>query len=175
MGRCLLELNLQTILLMKWLAVLYDDQCGMCSRLRAWLEKQITFVPLRLIPLHAPNLTQLFPGVHSFNPDEKLVVIADDGSVWRGDSAWITLLWALESGRELSLKLATPILRPLARRVVTAVSQNRLKLSRWLHLSADSLPAEESCNDGTCAVPIRKAFPNHQAPPPLPIDWSVMK
>ncbi len=157
---------------MKWLAVLYDDQCGICSRLRAWLEKQITFVPLRLVPLHTPDLPQMFPGVHCFNPDEKLVVIADDGSVWRGDSAWITLLWALESGRELSLKLASPALRPLARRVVTAVSQNRLKLSRWLRLSSDSLPADELCRDNACAVPPRKAFPKQAVPPPLPIDWT---
>ena len=157
---------------MKWLAVLYDDQCGICSHLRAWLEKQITFVPLRLIPLHASNLPQMFPGVASFNPDEKLVVIADDGSVWRGDSAWITLLWALESGRELSLKLASPSLRPLARKVITAVSQNRLKLSHWLRLEADSVRPVEDCKEGSCGIRRRKPIIKNIGPPPLPIDWS---
>lgn len=160
---------------MKWLAVLYDDHCGICSRLRAWLEKQITFVPLRLVPLHAPDLSQRFPGVDAFHPDEKLVVIADDGSVWRGDSAWIMLLWALASGRELSFKLSSPALRPLARRVVTAVSVNRLKLSRWFGLSADSLPPAEYCRDGICNAPARKTFPNRKVPPPLPIDGAVSK
>jgi len=137
---------------MKWLAVLYDDHCGICSKMRGWLEKQVTYVPLRLVPLGSRNLTRMFPGVEAFNPDEKLVVIADDGSVWRGDGAWITLLWALPSGRELSLKLSSPALRPLARRVVTAVSSNRLTLSRWLNLRPDSLPDTDVCavGSGTC-------------------------
>ncbi len=157
---------------MKWLAVLYDDHCGICSRLRAWLEKQRTFVPLHLVALHTPDLALRFPGVESFHPEEKLVVIADDGSVWRGDSAWIMLLWALESGRELSFKMASPALRPLAQRVVTAVSTNRLKLSRWFGLSADSLPPAQDCRDGNCRVPLRKALPDRKGPPPLPMAKS---
>lgn len=153
---------------MKWLTVLYDDHCGICSRLRAWLEKQHTFVPLRLVPLHTPDLPQRFPGVEAFKPEEKLVVIANDGLVWRGDSAWLMLLWTLESGRELSYKMASPTLRPLAQRVVTAVSMNRIKLSRWFGLSADSLPPVEECRDGNCGVPFRKASPNRKVPPLLP-------
>ena len=125
---------------MKWLAVLYDDECGICSRIRRWLEKQPTFVALRLIPLHSFEMMAAFPGIESFAPEEKLVVIADDGSVWRGDSAWIMLLWTLESGRELSLKLSSPALRPLAKKIVTAVSTNRLKLSGWLRLRPDRIP-----------------------------------
>lgn len=140
---------------MNYLTILYDDQCGICSRLKAWLETQATFVPLRYMPLHSPALSWMFPGINCFHPEEKLVVIADDGSLWQGDSAWITLLWSLKSGREWSLKLAAPALRPLARRVVAAVSQNRLKLSRWLKLSADSLPPENNCRDGSCKLPPR--------------------
>lgn len=138
---------------MKSLTILYDDHCGICSRLRAWLENQATFVPLQFMPLHSPALPQMFPGIKHFHPDEKLVVVSDDGNVWQGDSAWITLLWSLESGRELSLKLASPALRPLARRVVAAVSQNRLKLSRWLNFRADSLPTATDCRDGSCRLP----------------------
>ncbi|CAN5795487.1 hypothetical protein BH11VER1_BH11VER1_33750 [soil metagenome] len=157
---------------MKWLAVLYDDHCGICSRLRVWLEKQTTFVPLRLVPLHSPDLSQRFPGVAAFDPDEKLVVIADDGSVWRGDSAWIMLLWTLESGRELSYKMVSPALRPLAQRLVTAVSMNRLKLSRWFGLRADSLPMAKVCRDGSCGVPFRKVLSDGMSPPPLPLGKS---
>lgn len=160
---------------MKWLTVLYDDHCGICSRLRVWLEKQHTFVPLRLVPLHAPDLPQRFPGVAAYKLEEKLVVIADDGLLWRGDSAWLMLLWTLESGRELSYKMASPALRPLAQRVVTAVSTNRIKLSRWFGLSADSLPPAEHCRDGACKVPARKSSLNRKVPPPLPTDWSVPK
>lgn len=137
---------------MKWLAVLYDDRCGICSRMRRWLERQSTFVPLRLVPLHAPGLSVRFPGIDSFGPEEKLVVVSDEGNVWRGDGAWITLLWALREGREMSLKLASPALRPLARRIVNAVSSNRLRLSNWLSFTPDSLEAEPSCSSGTCST-----------------------
>jgi predicted DCC family thiol-disulfide oxidoreductase YuxK len=137
---------------MKWLAVLYDDRCGICSRMRRWLERQSSFVPLRLVPLHSPGLSTRFPGIESFDPDEKLVVVSDEGSVWRGDSAWITLLWALREGREMSLKLASPALRPLARRIVNAVSGNRLRLSSWLSLRPDSLESESACADGVCGT-----------------------
>jgi predicted DCC family thiol-disulfide oxidoreductase YuxK len=143
------QLNL--IHAMKWLAVLYDDQCGMCSHLRRWLEKQPAFVALRLVPLHSPAAAASFPGIGRFDPGEKLVVVADDGRVWRGDSAWITVLWALHNGCELALKLASPALRPLARKIVTAVSNNRLRLSQWLHLKPDQIPVEENPPE-SCAL-----------------------
>jgi predicted DCC family thiol-disulfide oxidoreductase YuxK len=140
---------------MKWLAVLYDDRCGICSRMRRWLERQSTFVPLRLVPLHSPGLGKRFPGIESFDPGEKLVVISDEGCVWRGDGAWITLLWALREGREMALRLSSPALRPLARRIVNAVSGNRLRLSSWLDLRPDSFEAETACPDGACSTPPR--------------------
>ena len=138
---------------MEWLAILYDDQCGICSRFRRWLEKQQSYVPLKLVPLHAPVVAKKFPGIDAFDPEEKLVVIADDGSVWRGDGAWITVLWALEKGRELSLRLASPAMRPLARHIVTGVSANRLRLSRWLRLKPDMFLGVNTCETGTCSVP----------------------
>jgi predicted DCC family thiol-disulfide oxidoreductase YuxK len=137
---------------MNALFVLYDDHCGICSQLRRWLEAEATYLPLKMVPLHSPDLDARFPGVRAYSPEEKLVVVADDGSLWRGDSAWITLLWALVRGRELAFKLSRPALRPLARRVVTAVSANRLKLSRWLRFTPDSLPKETVCADGVCRL-----------------------
>lgn len=115
-------------------------------------------MPLKFVPLHSPDLDVRFPGVRDFGPEEKLVVVADDGSLWKGDAAWITLLWALKKGRELSVRLASPAMRPLARRVVTAVSNNRLRLSRWLRLAPETTGVTDECTDGTCAV----------RPPPLP-------
>lgn len=140
---------------MKWLSILYDDRCGICSRLRRWLEQQPVFVPLRLVPLHSPGLSLRFPGIESFHPGEKLVVVSDDGRVWRGDSAWITLLWALCEGRELALKLASPALRPLARRIVNLVSANRLRLSNWLSLRPDKMGTKCDDAEGACSAMLR--------------------
>ncbi len=137
---------------MKWLSVLYDDHCGICTRIRRWLETQSSFVPLRMVALHSPDLVARFPGIESFDPGEKLVVVANNGLVWRGDSAWITLLWALHDGRELSLKLSSPTLRPLARRMVTLVSNHRLRLSQWLRLKPKLAKDAESCSNGSCTI-----------------------
>ncbi len=137
---------------MKWLAVIYDDRCGLCSRLRGWLGRQPVFVPLRLVPLHTPGLATRFPGIEAFDPAEKLVVVSDEGVVWRGDGAWIMVLWALRDGRELALRLASPALRPLARRVVSTVSGNRLRLSSWLGLRPEALASAVACVEGNCRV-----------------------
>lgn len=136
---------------MKWLAVIYDDHCGLCSSLRTWLERRPAFVPLRLVPLHAPGLERRFPGIGAFAPEERLVVVSDGGVVWRGDSAWIMVLWALREGRELAMRLAAPSLRPLARRVVQGVSANRFRLSRWLNLR----PGPPACAEGSCRTVAR--------------------
>jgi predicted DCC family thiol-disulfide oxidoreductase YuxK len=138
---------------MKWLAVIYDDHCGLCSRLRGWLERQPAFVPLRLVPLYGSELSLRFPGIGAFRPDDKLVVVSDAGGVWRGDSAWIMVLWALREGRELALRLSSPALRPLARGIVQAVSGNRLRLSRWLGLPPKLPAAPLACAEGTCRTP----------------------
>ncbi len=135
---------------MKWLAVIYDDHCGLCSGLRTWLARQPVFVPFRFVPLHAPGLPLRFPGIEVFRPEDKLVVVSDAGVVWRGDNAWIMMLWALREGRELSCRLASPALRPLAKKIVDAVSQNRLRWSGWLHLKPDVPATVPSCEPATC-------------------------
>ena len=117
---------------MKHLYILYDAECALCRRCRVWLGQQPAFVPLVFIPLQSPEIGCRFPAVEKLCPAEQLVVIADDGSVWRGDSAWITILWALKEYREWAQRLALPALRPFARRACTLVSQNRHALSGWL-------------------------------------------
>ena len=54
-----------------------------------------------------------------------VTVVADTGAVYRGDSAWLVCLWALDGYRGLALRLATPRLRPLARRMVATAAAVR--------------------------------------------------
>jgi predicted DCC family thiol-disulfide oxidoreductase YuxK len=117
---------------MKRLFVLYDRECALCGRIGHWLSLQPAYVHLVFIALQSPDLAHRFPTIERFSPEEQLVVISDLGEVWRGESAWITLLWALREYREWSLRLAHPALRPLARRACALVSENRRGLSRWL-------------------------------------------
>src|SRR5438034_5948873 len=114
---------------MKRLYVLFDAQCELCVRCRNWLMKQAAFVPLVFIALQSDEARQRFPEIEKLRPNEQLLVISDDGSVYRGANAWIMCLWVLENYREHAQRLAHPVLLPLAKLVCELLSRNRFFLS----------------------------------------------
>ncbi len=126
---------------MKRLHIIYDADCGLCRRCRDWLRDQPAFIELAFTPLQALDIEERFPGVGQYEPRKQLVAVSDEGGVYLGAAAWIMCLYALEDYRELSVRLAHPRLMPYAKRVCELISQNRLTLSRALHLTAkDKLP-----------------------------------
>jgi predicted DCC family thiol-disulfide oxidoreductase YuxK len=122
---------------MERLTVLYDAGCGLCTSARRWLERQTAFVPLEFVPAGSAEARERFPGLPHPDPPEELVVVDDEGGVYRGDPAWIVCLWALEEYREWSFRLARPGLGGLARAAFAWISHNRRALSRSLALQAD--------------------------------------
>jgi len=143
---------------MRTLFVLYDGKCAFCRHCRIWLAQQAAFVPLSFIPFQSPEIVCRFPGIEEFHPEERLVVVSDEGELWRGEEAWIMCLWALRDYREWSLRLAMPPLRSLARRVCELVSDHRHLLSRWfakdppevLRRKLAELPLTVPTDIGTC-------------------------
>jgi len=117
---------------MQALTVLYDQHCELCCRCRDWLQRQPAFVELRFTPLQSPQLERRYPGLSAFRPEQEILVISDEGAVYRGGEAWIMCLWATQTYREWALRLATPLLFPLVKRFCSLVSSNRLSLSRLL-------------------------------------------
>jgi predicted DCC family thiol-disulfide oxidoreductase YuxK len=115
----------------KALYVLYDGECGLCQRCRDWLRQQPAFVELRFMALQSPEVIRRFPGVEKLGLGEELIVVSDEGAVYRGASAWIMCLYALAEYREWAERLAHPVLLPLARQACLLVSKNRLRLSHW--------------------------------------------
>jgi hypothetical protein len=67
-----------------------------------------------------------------------LVIVSDDGAVYRDAHAWIMCLYALQDYREWSLRLAQPALLPLARKGFSLLSRNRGRISRWLQLASET-------------------------------------
>lgn len=92
--------------------------------------RQPAFVPLAFIPLQSPHLPQQFPGIEALNPKEQLLVIGDNGAVYRGASAWVMCLWATQEYREHARRLAEPVLLPFSRLVCELLSRNRFFISR---------------------------------------------
>ena len=147
---------------MKRLTILFDAKCELCRRVRFWLENQSVFVPLAFVPLQAPDLEERFPGVTALDPARQILVVSDSGDVWRGADAWIMCLWALREYREWSQRLASPLLRPFARRICELVSTNRHRFNQWFQGTGareiatqlgEENPAEtHSCREDACAM-----------------------
>ena len=89
-------------------------------------------------------------------PDQ-VIVVTDEGAVYRGPSAWIMCLWALKRYRAWSLLMATPMWRPRVARIIDGLGRRRLMISRLLMLEAEADARAQSlgdpdCPDGACHV-----------------------
>ena len=128
---------------MERLYVLYDARCGLCSWAKRWLLRQPVLIDLRFIPAGSGLAERLFPGLdRAGDPPEELVVVSDQGGVYREGSAWIMCLFALEGYRDWANRLAHPLLQPLARQAFSLVSKQRSRISRWLSLASEVEIAE---------------------------------
>ena len=119
---------------MQRLYVLVDDRCGLCRWARRWVDKEPQIVPVVFVPAGSETARQLFPGLEQPDAPEELVVVSDEGGVYRDGSAWVMVLYALRDYREWSLRLGSPTLLPLARQAFALLSNNRGRLSRWFGL-----------------------------------------
>ena len=64
-------------------------------------------------------------------------MVDDHGGVYREGHAWIMCLYALAEYRELSLRLASPALLPLARKAFSFLSKRRGAVSELLGMNSD--------------------------------------
>jgi predicted DCC family thiol-disulfide oxidoreductase YuxK len=144
---------------MKSLTVLFDATCGFCHRCSRWLAEQKQYVRLEVVPAGSSEARRRFPGLEWRDATDELVVVGDTGAVYRGDRAFLICLWALVEYRDWSLRLASPSLRPLARRAFALISTHRQDLSRLLARTLDDagnpagVPAVPACppeSGGSC-------------------------
>src|SRR5262245_37201361 len=122
---------------MKTLYVLYDPECAFCVRCRNWLANEPSYVALRFIPRHSPEIAMRFPGIEQYQNGDDLVVISDEGAVYKGPGAFIMCLFALKEYREWSMRLAQPHLLPFAKTALELLSKHRSTISRWLGTATD--------------------------------------
>jgi predicted DCC family thiol-disulfide oxidoreductase YuxK len=115
---------------MQRLTVLYDAQCSLCGRAREWLERQPTYLALEFVAAGSAEAQARWPQLNPARTLRELTVVADTGEIYVDDAAWLMCLWALREHRSHADRLAAPALRPLARRFVHWVSDNRPTTSR---------------------------------------------
>ena len=123
---------------MRALFVFYDGECGLCAKARAHLAGLAQLVPLVFVPYQDVRLHTVFPALARLDPDRQVIAMSDTGDIYRGDSAWITILWALRDYRRWAIRLARPAWRKHAKTAVHYLARNRRKISTRLGLSVRS-------------------------------------
>ena len=114
---------------MRHLTVLYDADCGLCRRARAWLERQSQYVPLLFVAAGSEEARGLFPGLDHDATLAEVTVVADSGEVYRGPKAWIICLWALREHRSTAMTMRSPGARWAAEAFIRQVSRDRHRLA----------------------------------------------
>jgi hypothetical protein len=120
---------------MPYLTVIYDPDCGLCSRIGTWLLAQPKFLGLRMAP--SGLLDRIYPELAARGLRDELIVVSDEGAVYLGDHAWLMCLFALKGYRHWAQRLSRPALLPFARQAFTVLSANRHRVSKWLGLMTD--------------------------------------
>lgn len=122
---------------MRKLTVLYDATCGLCFEVKLWISGRSTYVDLEFLAAGSLVASQRFPTLASQNPSE-LIAIDERGGTYRDDRAWLIIMWALRDYRALAERLASPALRPLARRAWRFISNGRNSISALLSLRSET-------------------------------------
>ena len=137
---------------MNSLTILYDARCNLCTHVRSWLETQPSYLDLVFLPAGSSEARQRFPQLDHAATLDELTVVSDEGAVYIGANAWVICLWALKGYRAWALRLSSPELLPVARRVVLWVSQNRFRFgSRSLKQALNDQHAlVDGCAAGSC-------------------------
>jgi predicted DCC family thiol-disulfide oxidoreductase YuxK len=137
---------------MNSLTILYDARCNLCAHVRSWLETQPAYLELLFLPAGSAEARQRFPQLDHAETLDELTVVSDEGAIYSGANAWVICLWALQGYRAWALRLSSPELLPLARRVVLWVAQSRFRFgSRSLEQALNDRQAlGVDCADGAC-------------------------
>ena len=129
---------------MDTLYVFYDGQCALCARCREWVEGQPAYVTLIFVSFRSERARELCPEIELYEPDREIVVMADNGDIYQGGAAWVMCLWATRTYRVWAMRLASPALLPLAKKICHRISQKRLAISKFFK------PVE--CENGSCKL-----------------------
>jgi predicted DCC family thiol-disulfide oxidoreductase YuxK len=125
------------------LAVLYDGDCGFCSRTAEVLrrldgDRRLDLIPVQraqLVVPDAPPETRLLETIH----------VRDAGGAWTtGGAAWVRIAGAVPWLSPLSLVAGLPLFDRLVEPVYRLVARNRHLLSRVLGAEACRFPRPPS-------------------------------
>jgi len=121
------------------LQVLYDADCGFCTRTARLLRRLDRLARLELVPLQrahsavpdAPSEDRLLDRMHVRDPG---------GRWWIGSEGWLRIAGAVPALRPLAILARIPFVRPLVEPVYAFIARNRHHISRLLRDEACPTP-----------------------------------
>jgi predicted DCC family thiol-disulfide oxidoreductase YuxK len=125
--------QMETISTQKGFTVIYDAECGVCSRSVAWLQRQRADQPMRFLAAHTDEAVRLVP----VRPPNQMAIVAPSGEVLLGSEGWVACMSALPRYRAAVRVMGWPVVRPFVRVGYGLVARNRRRLSRWLGRKPD--------------------------------------
>jgi predicted DCC family thiol-disulfide oxidoreductase YuxK len=110
------------------LAVVYDGDCGVCTRLAHGLQRLDTLGTFEVLTSQTPGVQARFPWIPAGAYRESLQLIEEGGRTWQGAAAVERILDLLPRGRWITWVFSLPFARPLAERFYRWFARNRYRL-----------------------------------------------
>jgi predicted DCC family thiol-disulfide oxidoreductase YuxK len=119
--------------------VLYDADCGFCSRSAGLLGRLDRAGQLELIPLQEAG--EAVPGAPPEDHLLELMHVRDGTGSWsRGGAAWLRIAEVVPALRPFALLARLPFVRPFVEPIYGFVAGNRHRISRLLGEYACAAP-----------------------------------
>jgi predicted DCC family thiol-disulfide oxidoreductase YuxK len=117
------------------LTVLYDEQCALCRRARDWLLIQPMRVEMELLAAGSPVARARYGSIPWVG--QELIVVSDDGRVWRDGPAFLVCLWATRRYRSFASRMSAGAFKPMAVAFFNTISKRRGQISALLDDECD--------------------------------------
>jgi predicted DCC family thiol-disulfide oxidoreductase YuxK len=115
------------------LAVVYDGDCGVCTRLARGLRRLDTRGTFEVVTSQAPGVQARFPWIPPDAYRDSLQLVEEGGRNWQGAAAVERILDLLPRGRWITWVFSLPFARPLAERFYRWFARNRYRLGCGAH------------------------------------------
>lgn len=100
--------------------VLYDERCPLCRRLKDWLGRQPTLLPVEVLAAASVEARRRFPELDHARTRRVLTVVTSDGAVYEEERAWLVCAWALPAWKPVAEGVGGG---PLGRRAAAVVAR----------------------------------------------------
>ncbi len=108
--------------------LIFDGECGICSRSVAWLNERDRDHRFEFIPFQEPAVPARFPQISREEFESAMQLVSPDGARWQGALAVEEILKLLPRWRILGPFFRVPGIRRLADFIYRAVARNRSRL-----------------------------------------------